>query len=159
MSEITDAIDVLEPLVPELEDPATRFDAARPFVDTFYTLYAAAQDGPEPGDREALEAFLAGSAPRLEEAMGFLDYHLSDRIEEGAATAFEDREWLQLCRLRSTLEALKELYAPHLPMAELIPEDEELDATLRAKGEAEAFQDPDETPVSFPATHWWWGME
>lgn len=158
MENLSETLEDLDRLTVDLEDPASRDGAVRPFAQAFYDLYVIRRDEPQSEELERIEAFLAASAPRLRGAMGDIDYALSNRLETALGASWEDQEWLGVCRLRSTMEALRELYGPHLPMDELMPQDDELDALLREKGEDEAFQDPYETPITFPATHWWWGM-
>ncbi|MDG1280869.1 MAG: hypothetical protein P8O10_06130 [Pseudorhodobacter sp.] len=58
--------------------------------------------------------------------------------------------------MRSTLEALKELYRPHLPMDDLIPEDEDLDTAIKTKAGAQA--QPGPAPSGVPQSHWWWQL-
>ena len=102
-----------------------------------------------------MERFLTGSAHLIEPALPFLDYNLSDRIEARLAAGAQADDWPIICELRSTLEGLKALYASHLPMDELIPDDADLDQALRdhAKGETGG-----RAPKGLPDSHWWWAL-
>jgi hypothetical protein len=100
--------------------------------------------------------FLEKSAPKLKGVFIQLDKKISSQIEKIIGTTFYEKEWLSVCKLRSTLEALKELYLPFLPMGELMPTDEELDQLISERGKIEGFVEPGITPSNFPDTHWWW---
>ncbi|MFT7059819.1 MAG: hypothetical protein ACJASV_002332 [Pseudorhodobacter sp.] len=152
MASIDETLEELNRLLPLMADQQTRPEAARPFTAAFYTLYLGKLSGLATAQAENLDRFLAGSAHILEPALPFLDYHLSDRIGARLASGAQAEDWPIISQLRSTLEALKELYSPHLPMAELIPDDEDLDASLREKHATGAVS----RPTGLPDGHWWW---
>lgn len=152
-SQLTDTLAPLHSTVPLIADQATRQDAARPFTAAFFRLYATICAGLSEDEKNEAERFLTGSAHLIEPALPFLDYNLSERIDARLAAGAEAEDWPIICRLRSTLEAMKELYAPHLPMSDLIPDDPELDQTLRDHA---GDRSGGTAPKGFPAQHWWW---
>ena len=159
MSDFSDTLESMTELLPELAQTETRADAARTFTDDFYDAYQASRDGLNEDETTQLNAFLASSAPALAKPMTYLDFFLSERIENMLNTSFMDDEWLRICEMRSVLEGLRELYAPHLAMDTLMPADTKLDDMIRAKAESEAYQDPFQTPDNYPETHWWWALD
>ena len=152
-------ISILTNLLPAIKDSKTRPLASVDFTAAFYDLFIVCQSGLKSEETRTVSDFLEVSAPQLQPQMRYLDYQLVNRIELLLNKSFMGEEWLMLCRLRSTLESLKQLYGPYLTMADLVPEDEELDNQIRTKAESEAFQSPLETPINFPPSHWWWGLE
>ncbi len=155
MGKLQEALDELHSSLPLIADQTTRAEAARRFTSAFYSLYLAQTGGLTPAKQAAVERFLTGSAHILEPALPFLDYNLSDRIEARLNAGAQADDWPIICQLRSTLEGLKELYDVHLPIADLIPDDPELDQALRdhATGAVAVA-----APESIPKTHWWWAL-
>lgn len=154
MGRLNETIETLYATLPLLADQSTRPDAARPFTEAFYAFYADVCAGLPEVEQEIAERFATGSAHLIEPALPFLDYNLSDRIEARLASGAQAEDWPIICQLRSTLEALKEIYAKHLSMNDLIPDDAELDAALKnhAKGDAKSVS----PPKGIPKSHWWW---
>lgn len=149
-------LDELHDLLPRVADQSTRAEAARPFSKAFYQLYLARSVDQSPDQIEGVDRFLTGSAQILEPALPYLDYHLCDRVEARLKAGAEEEDWPIICELRSTLEAFKELYRPHLPMEDLIPEDEDLDAAIKTKAGPQTKPGP--APSGVPQSHWWWGL-
>jgi hypothetical protein len=147
------ALAPLHATLPLIADQATRPQAARPFTAAFFDLYATFCTGLPEADRVAIERFLTGSAHLIEPALPFLDYNLSDRIEARLASGAQAEDWPIICQLRSTLEALKELYGMHLPMSDLIPDDPELDQALKDHARDRT---GGKAPKGFSREHWWW---
>lgn len=154
-----DTLEELRRLLPQLASEDTIGAAARPFCSAFHDLYRCMRDGLDRQTYQKVLDFLAESAATMEVAMRYLGEHLIQRIEDGLRTSFQGDEWLQLCALRSTFEALRELYDDYLPVNVLLPNEGDLDQRIAAKGEYEAFMDPDVTPANFPETHWWWTLD
>lgn len=158
MTKLADNIDDLNRLLPDLLHPEAGSQAARAFSRAFYALYAQMRAGSGAALPAPVQAFLQQSAPVMQPGLLTLDRYLYDRMDTLLAAIWESDEWLGLCHLRSTREALRELYAPYLAIEDVMPADPDLDAAIRDKGDREAVQDPDQTPTNFPASHWWWGM-
>lgn len=152
---LTEILTELHATMPVIADQLSRPDAARPFTTAFYTLYVTICAGLSDAGKTEAERFLTGSAHLIEPALPFLDYNLSDRIDARLASGAEPEDWPIICALRSTLEALKELYASHLPMSELIPDDPDLDNALKEHAQDRA---NGVAPKGFPASHWWWNF-
>ncbi|PKP25159.1 MAG: hypothetical protein CVU03_09105 [Bacteroidetes bacterium HGW-Bacteroidetes-2] len=128
----------------------------RDFTEVFYDLYVLKKNGLTEEEEKAIQHFLETSASKLQPVLSQLDLKISNQIEKIIGATFYEKEWLSVCKLRSTLEALKELYLPYLPMGELMPTDEELDQLISERGKIEGFVAPGITPSNFPDTHWWW---
>lgn len=124
-------------------------------ADAFWPYYLAVLDAEDKG---AAVSGLSDLADKFAPLMEYLDDNLVDRMERLIQSIWEDQEWLLLCRMRSTLEGLKELVNPLVPEDNRIEGDEDLDEMVRGKGEAEAFSPPEGPPAAFPLTHWWWMM-
>ncbi|MDN5786415.1 hypothetical protein [Pseudorhodobacter sp.] len=154
MGKLTQTLSNLHTTLPLIAEQTTRPDAARDFTAGFYALYTAQAAGLPPDDRAEVERFLTGSAHLIEPALPFLDYNLTERIEARLASGAQSDDWPIICELRSTLEALKELYAPLLPMDDLIPDDEALDTALKAH--ARPGTTGGTAPKGVPDEHWWW---
>ena len=156
MGNLNDTTETLHSTLPLIADQTTRPEAARRFTAAFYAFYERVCAGLSEAEQETAERFITGSAHLIEPALPFLDYNLSDRIEARLAAGAQAEDWPIICELRSTLEALKELYAAHLPMDDLIPDDADLDAALKAhaKGDAKAIK----PPKGIPDSHWWWAL-
>jgi hypothetical protein len=154
MGHLNETIETLHATLPLIADQTTRPDAARPFTAAFYAFYADICAGLPEAELESVERFATGSAHLIEPALPFLDYNLSDRIEARLASGAQAEDWPIICQLRSTLEGLKEIYAKYLPIEDLIPDDEDLDAALKthAKGDAKTLS----PPKGIPKSHWWW---
>jgi hypothetical protein len=96
------------------------------------------------------------SIPLLNWAVGsgqIFDF-ISD-TEDILSSVFYDNEWEGVCRRRSAIEALKEMYgntqvAQHF--SELDTED--LDLYIKGKGEMEG--GVEKIPDGIPPSHWWW---
>ncbi len=128
----------------------------RDFTEVFYELYVLKQNGLQEEDEKAMVHFLETSAPKLQTILSYLDLKISSQIEKMVSAVFYEKEWLSICKLRSTIEALKELYRSYLPVEEYLPLDEELDERIRERGTIEGFVEPRITPSNFPDSHWWW---
>jgi hypothetical protein len=72
-------------------------------------------------------------------------------------STFYDDEWLGICRRRSGIEALEEMYA-NTCFAEYLPKfkDEDLDYMIQGKGRYEGYLSDEEIPIGIPQFHWWW---
>lgn len=152
---LNDTLESLHAAMPLIADQVTRPEAARPFTAAFYALYRTVCAGLPSTGQEKTERFLTGSAHLIEPALPFLDYNLSDRIDARLIAGAQADDWPIICQLRSTLEALKELYAPHLPMSELIPDDPDLDQALKDHAKDRV---GGHAPKGMPESHWWWAM-
>ncbi|MDP2058933.1 MAG: hypothetical protein Q8J97_04275 [Flavobacteriaceae bacterium] len=107
-------------------------------------------------DEKAMIHFLETSAPLLQAVLSPLNFNISHQIEKIVSATFYEKEWLSICKLRSSIQALKELYDPYLPVDVLMPQDEELDELISERGKIEGFVEPGVTPSNFPDNHWWW---
>lgn len=155
MGNLQETLEKLHSTLPLIADQTTRPNAARDFTAAFFALYEAQAAGLTKAQQETVDRFLIGSAHILEPALPFLDYNLSDRIEARLAAGAQADDWPIICQLRSTLEALKELYDLHLPVADLIPDDPDLDQALRDHAKSAVAVN---APKGFPETHWWWAQ-
>jgi hypothetical protein len=158
MTTLANMIDDLSRQLPELLHPQADAQVARSFSRAFYALYTEMRVGPDDALPASIQAFLQQTAPDMRSGLLPLDRYLYSRMDALLGTIWKSDEWLGLCQLRSTREALRELYASYLPIGDIMPADHELDAAIRDKGNREAVQDANLTPTRFPASHWWWGM-
>ena len=158
MTQLDDTLDELKALLPRLTRQSDIEGAARPYCAAFYRLYWHVRDGMGRDDYSRVLSFLSQSEPIMRRALPYLGQDLLDRIEVGLGQSFQGTEWIQLCELRSTYSALKELYEDYLPVNSIMPDALDVDDLLESKGEHNAIQDAGMTPAHFPETHWWWRM-
>ncbi len=128
----------------------------RDFSAVFYELYILKRNGLKDDDEKAMIHFLETSAPLLQAVLSPLNFNISHQIEKIVSATFYEKEWLSICKLRSSIQALKELYDPYLPVDVLMPQDEDLDELISERGKVEGFVEPGVTPSNFPDYHWWW---
>jgi len=121
--------------------------------------------GLDPARQKSSEgrAFLEETAPLISNARVSLGAYM----EESARFArnrywWSGDEWFSLCRSRSRIEFVRDLYRDLTP--DLAPADwdlsfmdcEDLDITVRAAGDDEGGLDPSRIPPGMPRSHWWW---
>lgn len=152
-------LDALRARLDGLRAQETIGDHAERFCDDFYKLYWLSRENVAASDRTKILRFLEESSPAMDIAIGYLLQDLLNRIEAMLATSFQALEWISVCEMRSTHEALFELYKDHIPVGLYLPDTDEVDDMIDTKGEVEAQIHPDLTPSHFPDTHWWWEME
>lgn len=159
---MVDVIDTLRTLTRRLPDLKAGGDAAADasadVVDLLYDVYRARRAGIDDRTEATLTAFLEKSAPVIAPHLSRLQGEQIARMDDKIRTIWESDEWLTLCHLRSALSALAELYAPHIPEAENLADDEDLDEDIRFKAETEAYLPPGAVPANMPDSHWWWTL-
>ncbi|WP_108837229.1 hypothetical protein [Tateyamaria sp. Alg231-49] len=142
-----------------LQSQDTVGDHAERFCDDFYKLYALSRADMSAAESTRLLKFLSESAPTMDISIGYLLQDLLNRITALVNTSFQSLEWIQICEMRSTFEALIELYSDHMPVGLHLIDTDNVDGLIMAKGENEAQFHPTLTPDNFPQDHWWWMME
>lgn len=158
MADLDETLKTLEGLLSVIADKESIADGARPFCNAFYALYRQIKDGMPRSDYSKVLRFFQDSTPAVSFAISYMTQDLVDRLEEGLRRSFQGMEWIQMCELRSTFEAFRELYSDYLPVEAMIPEIDEVDNRLEAKAEFEAILHAELTPTNFPQTHWWWSL-
>lgn len=159
MANLDQTLTALKTLLPVISDAATIGDGARPFCTEFYALYRQIKNGMSRSDYSKVLDFFQQSTPAVSYGISYISQDLVDRLEEGLRRSFQGMEWIQMCELRSTFEAFRELYSDYLPVEAMIPEIDKVDDRFEAKGEFEAILNAELTPINFPQTHWWWTLD
>jgi len=79
------------------------------------------------------------------------------KIEQDLQCTFYDDEWVGLCRERSFIQALKEMYRNTCLEEHLSNIDtEDLNDHFRSVGDYEGYLAAEKIPVGIPHSHWWW---
>lgn len=156
MATLDETLQNLNTLLPALQSNDTIGPAAGPFCDAFLDLFRAVSSDIGRADYQTVLNFLKSSSGSLHFGFGYLGQDLIHRMDSLLNSNWEGLEWITLCELRSTFEGLKDLYEDYLPVERYMPDIDEIDARLEAKGEVEAVMHPQLTPTNFPEHHWWW---
>jgi hypothetical protein len=141
---LRDAAAALQALV---DGPASaRADLVPPLLDELLEVRLRARDGMELGDFPARTADLVNRvAHNLQFAVG----DLTDRVNGAGG----ELNWTRASRRRSGIEAVRELYAGHMPAGNL-PDTSDLDEVLEAA--APLYGPAREIPPRIPVSDWWW---
>lgn len=136
-------------------------EAADVTEDLLEFLEAVDVLGRDPARRESPQgqAFLSDTARLISDAGVSLDKYVVDAARYARASSeWSGDEWYSLCKRRSRIEFVRELYR------ELAPVDwdvsfmdvDDLDHVLRSVGQREGGVDPARIPPGTPHSHWWW---
>lgn len=130
-----------------LDGPAAeRAALVAPALDELLEVRLRARGGMDTGDFAERTAGLArGAALNFQFAISDLDRKVGD--------ASGELNWDRTSRRRSGIEAIRELYAGHIPEDDL-PDASELDQTLRDA--APLYGPAREIPSQIPRSDWWW---
>lgn len=156
----------IEPLLAELRDIAAAFgsgdwdaDVARAdaFVERLYDVGRALEAHPELREGDEWRRFRDATAPRLVANAGGVSRYahaLDARLHE----TFElPDDWLIVCRRRSALAFVGELYGgTDLDEWRSDIEPPDLDETLRYRCKTDGYVAPGDVPEGIPRSHWWW---
>ncbi|MFK7754537.1 MAG: hypothetical protein AB8B51_18560 [Sedimentitalea sp.] len=154
---MVDFPDILDQLTEELIDlsrhrvPPDSLDRAS---HGFFDLYLAYRRGLDRMDSAELEKFLHSTVRLMKRSLPQLNAHLNSHIEDTLSLSLDGPDWVEACRMRTTLEGIKELYGPHLPVARLVPDPDELDDMMRVV--CEDVPSSGREQAQFPLSHWWW---
>jgi len=126
----------------------------REFLDAVEALGldSARQQSPEG------RAFLEETAPLLANARVSLGRYIEECSRFArAGNEWSGDEWFSLCKRRSKIEFVRELYRDvAVDLGESFMDSEDLDITVRAAGDDEGGLDPSRIPPGMPRSHWWW---
>jgi hypothetical protein len=116
----------------------------------------------DPGRRESREvsAFIDETAPHLVRGFDSLGlFAMEIRARSQNDWSADPHRWEELCRRRSAVEFLCELYR-ETALAELLPEIDNawLDEIMRETGVARGHFSREDVPAGMPPTHWWWWL-
>jgi hypothetical protein len=113
-------------------------------------LKAEARESPD------VREFLNASATILPEFTGEFELYMG-ATEDRLIGAWEGGEWELVCRRRSSLEFLVELYR-NTDYEEYLHRFgcADLDERLRQRGLEEGYLDPSRIPEGIPRSHWWY---
>jgi hypothetical protein len=155
---VTDAAEHLLELLRRLDaasDPGERERLGDEVMLAVYHFGRALETGEET-DASARE-LAAASAPLVHRVTGPLGL-FARRIPERFSYGWQPEEWEDVCRARSALEFLLELYGPG-ETADWLRSQIEPDADddlLRTRCPEEGLVPPAEVPPGIPRSHWWW---
>ena len=134
------------------------------FMDGYFELYLLIRNNPDLKLDDKYQEFIEQNQYYLSHLTSELDDYVS-RIEDRLRTTFYDNEWEAIiCRGRSAIEALKELYCGTSfeefyegdnPDA-LILDTEDLDDDLESFSHKEGYLKEEDIPREIPTSHWWW---
>lgn len=134
-------------------------DHSEAFCDDFYKLYWLSREDLSAADSTQILRFLSESSTAVDIALGYLLQDLINRMTDLLNTSFQSLEWIQVCEMRSTFEALMDMYADHIAVGLYLRDTQPVDDLILAKSAYEARIHETLTPVHFPPDHWWWGLE
>lgn len=134
------------------DDPHAAIGA---LLNDVYRIGLALERDPSHCTSPELRQFVDDSASALYDQSTALLFHPSNIVRRFQETWYTD-EWVQLCKVRSGLQYLIELYRD----TQLIDflrslEVDYVDDFIRSQGH-EGYLDDDKIPRSIPRSHWWW---
>ena len=140
-----------------LRDEAQRRDAIPDLMQGMAELAMHFADQPADRDSNVVQKFVAGTADTYKSSAAHIDLVFGNALETLLNSAFEADEWQTVCRRRSAMETVNELYG------EAVGEDfmldaEDIDEMLRDKAEEEAAPAEDQRAMGTPESHWWWRL-
>jgi len=158
-SRLRDLLDAALATLQKFADRETvteRVDLTESFMSQLFDLGLALGRDPQDRSSPEFERFLQESAALLPRAVGDLCLYVV-RTENLFYGTWEYDEWKQVCRRRSTLEFLWELYretefSEWFEQIEL----EDLDNLLEERGKREGYLPVEDIPEGVPRAHWWW---
>lgn len=151
-------LNALRAQLPGLQSQDTIDDHAAPFCDAFYKLYWLWRGDLTAAETTQIIKFLEETVPTMKPAFGFLLQDLLNRMDETLNTSFQSLEWIKVCEMRSTYDALVDMYRDHLPVGLYLMDKVDVDDLIETMGNTEAQFHPTLTPDHFPSDHWWWKM-
>jgi len=118
-------------------------------------LYLDIRDNTEALTDTEFQNYLKESGYLLKSCMNDINFFLFE-IDTSLHTEFYVTEqWINICWMRSSIEAIKELYLDSY-FEKYLDDIEELDEEIKGKGRIEGFLSAAEIPDKLPSSHWWW---
>jgi hypothetical protein len=157
MSELTALLDYVRTQAAALTPLSSVKEAPYHFLMALVSLGLKLEE--EPSRKATIRDFLEETAPQLTKAfMSFEAFgsDLADRSEVGWSDGTP--QFVDLCKRRSALAFLAEIYADTSLASELdrIGQDW-LDGIMRDRA-SHGYLDPDDIPAHMPTRHWWWWL-
>lgn len=141
-----------------------RRTGVRAFMDGLLNLYLALKADPSIETEPQFQNYLRESADLLTRITFGIGIFISE-INQALREPFYSDEWFGICRNRSAVEALRELYqntnlGEHLSVEPDLSDldTRDLDGEIRLKGEKEGFPSQEQIPAGIPSSHWWWWL-
>jgi hypothetical protein len=135
----------------------------RAFMDGLLNLYLALKADLSIEVEPQFQNYLRESADLLTWITFDIGIFISE-INQALRELFYSDEWFGICRNRSAVEALRELYqntnlGEHLSVEPNLSDldTRDLDGEIRLKGE-EGFLSQEQIPAGIPSSHWWWWL-
>ena len=134
------------------------------FMRRYFELYLLLRNNPNLKLDTKYKDFIAESQYFLKGLITELNHYIGE-IEDRLRTTFYDNEWEAIiCKRRSAVEAVKELYRG-TSFEEIYEGDdpealefdtEDLDDSLEIQGGKRGGLKEEDIPREIPASHWWW---
>lgn len=134
------------------------------FMRRYYYLYLLLRNNPSLKLDSSYNSFIAES----QDILGYLTFELNryvSQLEDRTSSTFYNDEWEGIvCRGRSAIEAVKEIYRgtsfekiyegsdPEI----LDLDTEDLDELIEMRAHKEGYLKEEDIPREIPASHWWW---
>lgn len=141
--------------LPAAADPATK---VMELMEEVAVVYFAIRAEAALGKTREFKQFIADSTPFVARALPWIDRYFTPRIEQLLRTNWYGDEWQVVCRMRSSLAALFELYPPAAISTEVQMETDDTDELLRDRGSREGSGASMPAPPGTPRSHWWWWL-
>jgi hypothetical protein len=152
---LADLLDAVRTNLAALRDSEDKQDEVRELMRSIYDLYLFLIQLPDGRTDEVLTMFVDQAREPLQSQLWAIEVLAVGRLEILLNSVWEADEWVRVCRERSAIAALNEIFgSPDSPLIDTA----ELDESIRAKGDDEGFLDPSRIPPGMPAEHWWWHL-
>ncbi len=140
----------------QTHESVDRRSKIRNFMTGTLDLYLARKENPSLGETPEFRRYLDESAAQLT-WLGLDITHFISKTEKILEDTFYADEWITVCRNRSAIEALKELYqdtnfGEHFDSLDT----EDLDDQIQNVGSREGYLSENKIPAGIPHSHWWW---
>jgi hypothetical protein len=148
-----DVIARLNGILPDLQAEEVEDRSIDQFMDAIYELYLWLGADINRWDDPRFTAFIEASSDIVETRWRYIGLYYIGKLRTYLTSTWYGGEWVMVCRRRSALAALQEIYLVSIGNSF---DTEELDEIIRRVGKTEAFFGDEERPSEIPEEHWWW---
>ena len=153
MSELSDRVLLLLRRLDAAREPEERLLLAEALMAAVYALGVAVER--REVAPEEVRALAKAAEPLLPRVTGALEI-VAGSIEDRFMLSFEPGDWEDLCRLRSALEFLLQLFPEDAGSVRADVRPGAYDDLIRRRSHDFGYLRPSEIPPGIPTSHWWW---
>ncbi len=123
------------------------------FMDCILVIGQALERQPQLSESEPVGSFLKETEAHLDRLLLVVNLFVVQTTNI-LTSSWESEEWIEVCKRRSAIEFLRQLFS--ISETEEFLDTEEVDELLRTRGRDEGYLKESLIPEGIPPSHWWW---